>query len=84
MKIAASNALSRLAKEPVPAEVLKAYNLKSLEYGRDYVVPKPLDRRVCLWEAPEVAKAAITSGVARISVDLDKYPEQLRNRLGFR
>jgi len=84
MKIAASNALSQLAKEPVPADVLKAYNLDHLEYGREYVVPKPLDRRVCLWEAPAVAKAAMESGVARIQLDLDEYAQTLEDRLNLR
>jgi malate dehydrogenase (oxaloacetate-decarboxylating)(NADP+) len=81
MKIAASMALSALAKEKVTPEVLKAYNLDHLEFGRDYVVPKPLDKRVCLWEAPAVAKAAMESGVSRIELDLNKYRDQLENRL---
>jgi len=84
MKIAASNALSKLAKEPVPTEVLKAYNLGSLEYCKDYVVPKPIDKRVCLWEAPEVARAAMETGVARITVDPDRYVDQLKKRLNIR
>jgi len=81
MKVAASNALSRLAKEPVPGETLKAYNLDRLEYGRDYVVPKPLDKRVCYWVAPAVAEAAIKSGAARVELDLLKYAAQLEERL---
>ena len=81
MKIAASNALSALAKEPVPADVLKAYGLTHLEFGPDYIVPKPLDRRVCLWEAPAVAKAAMKSGVARIKIDPKEYESQLIARL---
>ncbi len=81
MKIAASMALARLAKEPVPAEILNAYGVNHLEFGRDYIVPKPLDRRVCLWEAPAVAGAAIKSGVARLNPDLNSYPQQLSNRL---
>jgi malate dehydrogenase (oxaloacetate-decarboxylating)(NADP+) len=81
MKIAASNALSQLAKEPVPSEVLQAYNLDHLEYGRDYIVPKPLDKRVCLWEAPAVAKAAMLSGVSRLALDLDGYGAKLKERL---
>lgn len=81
MKIAASFALSKLAKEPVPADVLKAYNIDHLEFGRDYVVPKPLDKRVCLWEAPAVAEAAMKSGIARIGLDLDAYVKQLEKRL---
>ena len=84
MKIAASMALSLLAKEDVPADVLKAYNLDHLEFGRDYVVPKPLDKRVCLWEAPAVAKAAMESGVARLEIDLDDYLKKLENRFLMR
>jgi malate dehydrogenase (oxaloacetate-decarboxylating)(NADP+) len=80
MKIAASNALSKLAKEPVPADVLKAYNLDHLEYGKDYVVPKPLDKRVCLWVAPAVAETAMKSGAARITLDLHQYVAQLEKR----
>jgi malate dehydrogenase (oxaloacetate-decarboxylating)(NADP+) len=81
MKIAASNALARLAKEPVPAEVLKAYGLEQLEFGKDYVVPKPLDRRVCLWEAPAVAQAALESGAARRPLDAAAYRLALAARL---
>jgi len=81
MKVAASRALAALAREPVPAEVLKAYGLASLEFGIDYVVPKPLDRRVCLWEAPTVAQAAMDSGVARLTVDMEQYRADLQARL---
>ncbi len=81
MKIAASHALSALTREPVTPEVLKAYQLDNLEFGRDYVVPKPLDQRVCLWEAPAVARAAMESGVARLNIDLDAYPDQLQKRM---
>ncbi|MCE1255374.1 MAG: malate dehydrogenase [Anaerolineae bacterium] len=81
MKIAASMALARLAKEPVPAEILSAYGVDHLEFGLDYIVPKPLDKRVCLWEAPAVASAAIKSGVARLNLDLSTYPQQLLNRI---
>ncbi|HZU87579.1 MAG TPA: malic enzyme-like NAD(P)-binding protein [Anaerolineaceae bacterium] len=81
MKIAASNALSALAKEPVTPEVLAAYGLDHLEYGRDYVVPKPLDSRVLLWEAPAVAQAAMDTGVARLKIDMSQYRAQLEQRL---
>jgi len=81
MKVAASNALAALAREPVPAEVLKAYGVTELEFGRDYVVPKPFDRRVCLWEAPAVARAAMASGVARKTVEISSYRVELENRL---
>jgi len=81
MKVAASQALAALAHEEVPAEVLKAYGLKRLEFGKDYVLPKPLDRRVCLWEAPAVAQAAMRSGAARLSLDLNAYQKALAERL---
>ncbi|NLG97974.1 MAG: malate dehydrogenase [Chloroflexi bacterium] len=81
MKVAASQALAQLAKEPVPADVLQAYGIDHLEFGRDYIVPKPLDQRVCLWEAPAVAAAAMESGVARVAVDLDCYRETLARRM---
>jgi malate dehydrogenase (oxaloacetate-decarboxylating)(NADP+) len=73
MKMAASHALAELAKQPVPAEVCQAYNLDHLEFGRDYIVPKPLDKRVVVWEAPAVAQAAMESGVSRLKVDVEKY-----------
>ena len=84
MKIAASMALAQLAREDVPTDVLDAYCLDHLEFGRDYIVPKPLDRRVCLREAPAVAKAAMESCVARIQLDLEAYPQQLEERLTHR
>ena len=83
MKIAATKSLAALAKEPVSPEMLKAYNLDHLEFGRDYVVPKPLDRRVCLWEAPAVAKAAMDSGAARIALDMNDYGKRLEKLLGI-
>jgi len=83
MKIAASMALSALAKEDVPASVLKAYKLDHLSFGKDYIVPKPLDPRVCLWEAPAVAKAAMQSGVARKQIDIDAYAKSLQDRLSL-
>ncbi len=81
MKIAASNALAALAREPVPTEVLKAYEVDHLEFGIDYIVPKPLDRRVCLWEAPAVARAAIATGSARKPLDMNQYQLDLEKRL---
>lgn len=80
MKVAASQSLAALAKEPVTQEVLEAYNMDHIEFGRDYIVPKPLDSRVCLWEAPAVAQAAMQSGVARINLDIDCYREELARR----
>ncbi len=81
MKIAASQALAALAKEPVPAEVLKAYNMQSAEFGKDYILPKPLDRRVCLWLAPAVAQAAMQSGVARCGLTVEEHRHMLAERL---
>jgi malate dehydrogenase (oxaloacetate-decarboxylating)(NADP+) len=81
MKLAASFALADLTKQPVTQDVLNAYQLDHLEFGPDYVVPKPFDKRVCLWEAPAVAKAAMESGVARINVDIDLYVGQLKKRM---
>ena len=82
MKMAATHALAALAKEPVPEDVARAYGVRKLEFGRDYLIPKPVDSRVLLWEAPAVAKAAMDSGVARIQIDLDEYRNQLEARLG--
>jgi malate dehydrogenase (oxaloacetate-decarboxylating)(NADP+) len=82
MKIAAAEALAALAKEDVPDSVAKAYGLEGLRFGVDYLIPKPLDPRVLLWEAPAVARAAMETGVARIQLDLDPYREQLEARLG--
>ncbi|MFN2305323.1 MAG: malic enzyme-like NAD(P)-binding protein [Anaerolineales bacterium] len=81
MKLAASFALSNLTKEKVPQEVLDAYHLDHLEFGPDYVVPKPFDRRVCVWEASAVAKAAMESGVARKGVNIEEYLMQLGHRM---
>ena len=81
MKIAASRALAALAKEEVPDMVLRAYNLERLAFGRDYIIPKPVDPRVPLWEAPAVAEAAMATGVARRTIDLAEYKEQLARRL---
>ena len=78
MKLAAVRALAELAKEDTPDEVLIAYGLKSLRYGRDYLIPTPFDHRVLLYVAPAVARAAIDSGVARITdLDLDAYRDDL-------
>ncbi|MBN1220334.1 MAG: NADP-dependent malic enzyme [Anaerolineae bacterium] len=82
MKLAAAHALATLAHEDVPDSVLAAYNLESLKFGPDYILPKPLDPRVLLWMAPAVAKAAMESGVARRQIDLEIYREQLEARLG--
>ena len=82
MIMAATRALATLAKEDVPDTVLKAYGLESLRYGKDYFIPKPFDPRVLLSVAPAVAWAAIASGVARETIDLDEYKAKLEARLG--
>ena len=82
MKLAAAKALASLAHEDVPDSVLTAYGVSSLKFGPDYLIPKPLDPRVLLWESPAVAEAAMQSGVARQEIDLEKYREQLAARLG--
>jgi malate dehydrogenase (oxaloacetate-decarboxylating)(NADP+) len=82
MKVAASRSLADLAKEDVPDSVLRAYGLERLKFGPDYLIPKPFDPRVLLWEAPAVAGAAIKSGVARVPLDLEEYREALALRQG--
>lgn len=82
MKIAAARALADLTKEDVPDSVLRAYGLESLKFGEEYIIPKPLDPRVLLWEAPAVAKAAMETGVARKHIDLEEYRQQLAFRMG--
>lgn len=82
MKFAASKALAALTKEDVPDSVLRAYGLDSLKFGRDYIIPKPLDPRVLLWESPAVAEMAMKSGVARRTIDIEEYREQLAFRQG--
>ena len=81
MKVAAARALAALAKEDVPDSVLRAYGRERLEFGPDYLIPKPLDPRVPLRVAPAVASAAIASGVARHPIDEAAYAEDLANRL---
>jgi malate dehydrogenase (oxaloacetate-decarboxylating)(NADP+) len=82
MKLAAAQSLAALAKEDVPDSVLKAYGVNSLIFGREYIIPKPLDPRVLLWESPAVAEAAMRTGVARRTIDLESYREQLAMRQG--
>jgi malate dehydrogenase (oxaloacetate-decarboxylating)(NADP+) len=82
MKLAATHALAALAKEDVPDSVCRAYGVERLKFGPEYLIPKPFDPRVLLWEAAAVAKAAMESGVAQEPVDLDLYREQLERRLG--
>ncbi|HEX7077408.1 MAG TPA: NADP-dependent malic enzyme [Candidatus Eisenbacteria bacterium] len=82
MKLAAVRALADLAKEDVPDVVARAYGVESLHFGPDYLIPKPFDPRVLLWVAPAVAKAAMDSGVARVTIDVDAYRERLEARFG--
>jgi len=83
MKMAASYALAKLAKEDVPEVVLRAYGVDSMSFGREYLIPKPFDPRVLTWEAPAVAKAACDTGVARKPLtDWDAYRESLERMLG--
>ncbi len=82
MKVAATMALAKLAKEPVPEDVIKIYGIESMEFGREYVIPTPFDPRVLIWESVAVAKAAMETGVARKNIDLDLYREQLEAKLG--
>jgi malate dehydrogenase (oxaloacetate-decarboxylating)(NADP+) len=82
MKVAATRALAALAKEDVPDGVLRAYGLGHLHFGPDYIIPKPFDPRVLLFEASAVAQAAMETGVAQVKVDIEEYREQLSRRLG--
>ena len=82
MKVAATRALADLAKQDVPDMVLRAYGLGHLHFGPDYIIPKPFDPRVLLFEASAVAQAAMESGVAQVQVDIEEYREQLSRRLG--
>jgi malate dehydrogenase (oxaloacetate-decarboxylating)(NADP+) len=83
MKMAAVRALAELAKTPVPEQVNIAYGETKLNFGKDYIIPKPFDPRLITVVAPAVAKAAMDSGVAQVEIlDWDKYEEELLNRLG--
>ena len=82
MKVAAARALATLAREDVPDAVVKAYDDEPLQYGPEYIIPKPLDPRVLFEVAPAVAGAAMESGAAREELDLDEYVERLEARLG--
>lgn len=83
MKMAAVNALAELAKAPVPEQVNIAYGETKLNFGRDYIIPKPFDPRLIAVVAPAVARAAMESGVAKNPIlDWDKYVEELLERLG--
>tara|TARA_R110002050_G_scaffold57866_1_gene130118 strand:- start:26692 stop:28989 length:2298 start_codon:yes stop_codon:yes gene_type:complete len=83
MKMAAVEALARLAKEPVPEQVNIAYGETRLAFGKEYIIPKPTDPRLIAEVPPAVAKAAMESGVAKKPItDWDAYKDKLRERLG--
>ncbi|WP_436909837.1 NADP-dependent malic enzyme [Halosimplex marinum] len=82
MKRAAAEALAELARKDVPDEVVKAYGDQPLQFGPEYIIPKPVDPRVLFEVAPAVAQAAMDSGAARAELDVDEYVETLEARLG--
>ena len=82
MKLAATKALAALAKEDVPDSVCHAYGVDRIRFGPDYIIPKPFDPRVLVWEASAVARAAMATGVAQTPVDLVEYRERLEKLLG--
>lgn len=84
MKMAATIALAELARQKVPEIVLKAYGGEEFSFGKEYIIPKPFDPRVLWFVAPAVAKAAIDTGVAKITdINWDDYREELKERLGY-
>jgi len=84
MKLAAAKAIAKLAKDPVPEIVTKAYGESNLSFGRFYLIPKPVDPRLITTIAPAVAKAAIESGVAKkIITDWEAYEVELQKRIGI-
>lgn len=83
MKLAAVHAIADLAKEPVPEAVILAYNLKNLNFGRDYFIPKPFDNRLITRVSIAVAKAAMDSGIAGKPIsDFEEYENHLLDRMG--
>ncbi|PTQ99479.1 allosteric NADP-dependent malic enzyme [Mucilaginibacter yixingensis] len=83
MKLAATKAIAELAKKPVPEAVNLAYDLRNLKFGKDYIIPKPMDPRLIIEVSSAVAHAAIESGVARtVITDWEAYHEELRGRIG--
>src|SRR5690606_12717643 len=84
MKLAAIKAIAALAKETIPEEVIEAYGEKNISFGREQIIPKPLDPRLIYYVAPAVAKAAMESGVARKPIaDWEEYEVELKKRLGL-
>lgn len=84
MKLAAVHAIAKLAKEPVPDMVVKAYGTDKIRFGREYLIPKPLDTRLITTISPAVAKAAMDSGVAKNAItDWGAYHNELQKRIGI-
>jgi malate dehydrogenase (oxaloacetate-decarboxylating)(NADP+) len=82
MMVAATRALAELARQEVPESVIMAYGGDQIEFGREYIIPKPFDPRVLFWVSPAVAEAAMEDGVSRIDLDLDEYRDRLKASLG--
>ncbi|WP_129115494.1 NADP-dependent malic enzyme [Halegenticoccus tardaugens] len=82
MKVASAEALADLAKQDVPDAVIEAYGDGPIQFGPEYILPKPVDPRVLFEVSPAIAKAAMDSGAARVEIDLNEYRERLEARLG--
>ena len=86
MKMAATKALAELARQPVPDYISEAYDGATMQFGPEYIIPKPFDRRVLIWEASAVAQAAVDEGITQIGKDefsITQYREELESRLGL-
>jgi malate dehydrogenase (oxaloacetate-decarboxylating)(NADP+) len=84
MKLAAVHALAELTKESVPDMVVKAYGTDQLKFGREYLIPKPLDPRLITTVSPAVAKAAMESGMAKKPItNWGAYHDELQKRIGI-
>lgn len=82
MKMAAAEALAKLAKEPIPYYVKAAYDNPDMVYGREHVIPKPFNKEVCIWVASAVAETAFKDGVAGVDeFDVKAYKKHLRSQL---
>ncbi|MGH7908686.1 MAG: NADP-dependent malic enzyme, partial [Thermodesulfobacteriota bacterium] len=81
MKVAASYALASLAKQGADESVAKAYGESHFEFGPEYIVPKPFDPRVFVWESVAVAQAAMQSGSANVEIDIEEYREKLERKV---
>ncbi len=81
MKLAATRALAALAREDVPDSVRRIYGVERMEFGRDYIIPKPFDRRVFVRASSAVAEAAIRDGAARKIIDINEYTRALEKKV---